>query len=189
MCGTNSKLSSFFYEGLYKMHFYFLTLNFYHFKTLVEKNKWMIGERKARTWVRLDTVLRTFPRYWLKTSHEMLRLICLLISVHKRCDIVCTIHLVLNLRFSLLLVLSHVTIVSCGKKKSLLFFLNKDISLDKKSLFFKCTDILLQNWASYFLRCSSIVVLYILLKQTDISCNFTEMLLTFMLFSMTVLFK
>lgn len=75
------------------------------------------------------------------------------------------------------------------KKKSLLFFLNKDISLDKKSLFFKCTDILLQNWASYFLRCSSIVVLYILLKQTDISCNFTEMLLTFMLFSMTVLFK
>lgn len=127
--------AAFFYEGLYKMHFYFLTLNFYHFKTLVEKNKWMIGERKARTWVRLDTVLSTFPRYWLKTSHEMLRLICLLISVHKRCDIVCTIHLVLNLRFSLLLVLSHVTIVSCGKKEFAVFFKQRHFIGQKKSFF------------------------------------------------------
>lgn len=128
-----------FSEGtIYKMHFYFyfLTLNFDHFKmNFGKKNKWKIAERKVRTWAGLDTVmwLRTFLLCWLKTSHEMLRLKCLLISVHNQCDIVCTIHLILNW-FSLLLVLSHVTFVSCGKK-SLLFFKQRHF-IGQKSLFF-----------------------------------------------------
>lgn len=94
-----------------------------------------------------------------------------------------------NHRLALLLVLSHVTFVSCGKRVCCFFFKTKTFHWTKKSLFFKCTDILLQNWASYFLHSSSIVVLYILLKQTNLSCNITGMLLTFMLFTMTVLFN
>lgn len=93
-----------------------------------------------------------------------------------------------NHRLALLLVLSHVTFVSCGKEFAV-FLKRRQFIGQKKGLFFKCTDILLQNRACYFLHCSSIVVLYILLKQTNLSCNITGMLLTFMLFSMTVLFN
>lgn len=148
-------------------------------KKNVDKN-----ERMVRTWAGLDTIISSLLT---ETSHEMFRLKCLLIGVHNRCDIVCTVHLILNSDFLSPLVLSHVTFVSCGKRICR-FFKTKTFHWTK-SVFFKCTDILLQNWASYFLHCSSIVVLYILLKQTDIFCNITELLLTFMLFSMTVLFN
>ncbi len=127
--------------------------------------------------------------YSLRTEkeHDMLRK-CLLPSIHNQCDIVCTIHLILitDLLSYWFYLMWHLWAV---EKEFAVFFKNEDISLDKKSLFFKCTDILLQNWASYFLHSSSIVVLYILLKQTNLSCNITGMLLTFMLFTMTVLFN
>lgn len=115
---------------------------------------------------------------------------CLLPSIHNQFDIVCTTHLILitDLLSYWFYLMWHLWAV----KKSLLFFLKKGKKMTfhwTKSLFFKCTDILLQNWASYFLHCSSIVVLYILLKQTNLSCNITGMVLTFMLFSMTVLFN
>lgn len=135
MCGTNSKLSSFL-EGRFTrctFLFLFLTLNFDHFRTeLWLDDRWEEGSNVSWTWYR-DVVenissLLTENIPW-NFAIEMFTNKCSQPVWHCMYD---TSHFKL--------IFSPTGFISCGIcelwKKRVCCFLNKDISLDKKKVFF-----------------------------------------------------